>query len=154
MNPISWLVGIESRLAEHQGRSAKEKLEEKYPEGLEGRVTTIYRTRAKRRGWRAILDWFSQYTREGYIPSAWIFNTRDDIYEVVYHAHLLGPAYEEIVLSLFDNIDPDQTLWMPGRNVRITEYGCISRPLHRFFIDNRRWDGADVEIYPQEAYLI
>ncbi len=152
MNLIERIVEWESKRAADEGKKAKEELMKKYPGGLEGRVTTIYRTRAKRRGWRAILDWFMQYAREGYTPSAWILNTRDDVYEVVYHAHLIGPAYEDIVLSLRDD-HPDQ-MWIPGHNISITKYACIKRPFHRFFIDNRGLAGADVEVYVQEAERI
>lgn len=135
---LSKLASLEARFANWLGKRAERKLKEKYPDGLEGRVSDIYLTRGKIPGsFRNVLhmNYLSQEDLQ-------VLNPDKQIYEVVYQARL--EPHKDFVLSLFEqHNDPElrnQTLYV-GKRIRILEYSCVWHPLHRFII------GADVEVY-------
>ena len=68
----------------------------------------------------------------------------DEVYEVVYQTFMNGH-----LLSLFHT-----QLWMIGKKIKITEYGCIIHIGHRFVGKDGAKMGSDVEIYPQEIQEI
>ena len=164
------LVNLETLFAAKRGEKYREMLRKKYPDGLTGKVGEAFMVRMKiwdsakkekNRSWN-IVAWRddSGYPHTLRNELLWrlylIFPVRweerlkymwlDDVYEVVYHSYLYddrGQRYP-FILSLF----PGEYKMLPGKKVRIKDYGCVAHPFHRFLI------GSDYEIYPKDVEVL